>query len=343
METMLAHPPGAAEPNDAKDEANLAALMAREAKLGKYAALKEKAAAQIGRVPAPQGASKETAVAESEGGASGEGEVEAGPPKVPLAERLTTGKNAVIVEIVAGVVIVVALGFIWHAVRGVFIHPGYQRVAAAAPAKKAAPPKAPPVVVQTPAAPVAKVAAAAATSPASGSEPLAKVPAAKPVASGGAGVAKDSGVKPAAVISAPVARAPAVRAPVAKSVPSQPARSESAADEGPRVVEPDPASEEPIDVAQVEPKGPENIPAKIVSGPQPAFPSWAKTLDVGNVVRLDAVIDEKGNLGETKIVSGPRLLERSAQQAVQLWIFEPAHLGGKPAATHIILTVEFQR
>ena len=42
-------------------------------------------------------------------------------------------------------------------------------------------------------------------------------------------------------------------------------------------------------------------------------------------------------------MSGPRLLERAAEQAVQLWIFEPAQLGGKPTATHMILTVEFQR
>ncbi|HEY3967392.1 MAG TPA: energy transducer TonB, partial [Planctomycetaceae bacterium] len=72
-------------------------------------------------------------------------------------------------------------------------------------------------------------------------------------------------------------------------------------------------------------------------------PPWAKTLDVSSVVRLDAVIDEKGNLGETRIVSGPRLLERAAQQAVQLWIFEPAQLDGKPTAAHMVLTVEFQR
>ncbi len=109
------------------------------------------------------------------------------------------------------------------------------------------------------------------------------------------------------------------------------------------MVEPAPVSEEPRAEAPVAPKPPENIPAKIVEGSQPPLPPWAKNLDVATVVKLDAVIDEKGNLGETKIVSGPRLLERAAEQAVQLWIFEPAQAGGKPAASHMVLTVEFKR
>ena len=85
------------------------------------------------------------------------------------------------------------------------------------------------------------------------------------------------------------------------------------------------------------------MPAKILSAPQPPFPSWAKKLDVASVVKLDAAIDAKGNLEQTKIVAGPRLLERAAEQAVQLWIFEPAKLDGKPAESHMVLTVEFQR
>jgi TonB family protein len=332
---------GPADPSEAKDKANLAALMAREARLAKYAALKEKAATQIGRGPATQGASKGAEAAAGEAAASVEGEAgveeEAGPPKAPLSERLTTGKNAVIVEIVAGVAIAVALGFIWHAVRGLIIHPSYRPAAvAAAPVKKAAPPKAPAIVVQTPAAPVAKVAAAATAGLVNA--PGAKVSAARATVIASAPVAKVPAAKAAA--ETPVAVG---SAPVAGIVPSSPARSEPAEETGPRVVEPPPVSEEPKPEAPVAPKAPENISAKIVSAPQPSFPSWAKKLDVGGVVKLDAVIDEKGNLAETKIVSGPRLLERAAEQAVQLWIFQPAELDGKPAASHMVLTVEFQR
>jgi hypothetical protein len=306
-----AHLHNAADPADAKDEANLAALMAREARLAKYAALKEKAAAQIGRGPASRDASPGAAGAEKAEGADAAGnaiEHEAGPPEVPLVEKLTTGKNLIVSEIVVGVAIAVALAFIWHAVSGLFIHPTERPLVAAAPARKAAPPKAPlPVVVQTPAASVAKV------------------PAARPVV----------------VASAPVAKV-VPSAPAAKIVRPREVHTESAEDE-PHVVEPAPVAEEPKPVEPVAPKAPENIPAKIVEGSQPPLPPWAKNLDVATVVKLDAVIDEKGNLGETKIVSGPRLLERAAQQAVQLWIFQPAQTDGKPTASHMELTVEFKR
>ena len=330
-----ARPPGAAEPSDAKDQANLAALMAREARLAKYAALKDKAASQIGRGQPPPGAPKAAEAPAGEAGASVEGEAEvvAGPPKLPLSERLTTGKNALIVEIVAGVAIVVALGFVWHAVRGLIFHPSYRPVAAAT-VKKAVPLKAPPVVVQTPAASVAQVPAA--TPPAPVNAPAAT--AATPAVVASAPVAKATDAKASVATPSVVASAPA-----SKIVQPASARSEPAEETGPRVVEPPPVSEEPKPAEPVVAKAPEDIPAKILSAPQPGLPSWAKTLDVASVVKLDAVIDEKGNLGETKIVAGPRLLERAAQQAVQLWIFQPAQSDGKPAASHMVLTVEFQR
>lgn len=338
LRTMVAVPAGAhddgAESSDAKDKANLAALMARDAKLANFAkraALKESVAAGIGRSPTAEKASKgaegakgpesteKPKTAEGADGAGNAIEEEVGPPKVPLMDRLTTGKNLIYSEIAVSVAIVVAFFFIWHAVGGLIIHPSERPVAAVARASKAAPPKAPlPVVVQTPAAaPVAKVNAA---TPPSGNAPVAKVP-----------------VAPPAVVT---------RAPVVKIVRPFPSPSQSGPEtveeDGPHVVEPDP-SEPPEDVARAQPKDPENIPAKIVTESQPPLPPWAKTLDVGTVVRLDALIDENGDLGETRILSGPRLLERAAQQAVQLWIFEPAQLDGKPVATHIILTVEFQR
>jgi len=282
--------------------------------------LKDKAAATIGRGPAaPKDAEGAQGTGKAEGaeGAEGPGDTiveEAGPPPVPLMERLTTGKNLIISEIVLAVAIVVAFGFIWHAVSGLFIHRSDWPAAAAVPARKVAPPKKPqPVVAQTPAAPPVKIVIA--------KVPAAKVPAARAVV---------------------VTSAPVVKVVRPSPAPSQPAP-ETVEDDGPHVVEPQPVAEEPKPAEPVAPKPPENIPAKIIAGPQPPIPPWAKNLDVSGVVKLDAVIDENGNLGETRIVSGPRLLERAAEQAVQLWIFEPAQTGGKPIASHMVLTVEFKR
>jgi len=87
----------------------------------------------------------------------------------------------------------------------------------------------------------------------------------------------------------------------------------------------------------------ETIPAKILSQAPPSIPPWAKDLDMDRVVTLDAVIDEKGNVVETKPLSGPRLLQAAAERAVALWIFEPALSNGKPTTTHMVLTVQFQK
>jgi outer membrane biosynthesis protein TonB len=91
------------------------------------------------------------------------------------------------------------------------------------------------------------------------------------------------------------------------------------------------------------PNGGETIPARIVAQPPPAIPKWAKGLDTDGVVTVDALIDEKGNLRATKALSGPRVLQHEAERAVALWIFEPALTDGKPTATHMVLTVQFQR
>jgi TonB family protein len=84
------------------------------------------------------------------------------------------------------------------------------------------------------------------------------------------------------------------------------------------------------------------VPAKIVAQSQPGIPQWAKGLDTDGVVQLDALIDEKGNVKETKVLSGPRALQREAERVVALWMFEPATEDGKPTATHMVLTVQFQ-
>ena len=114
----------------------------------------------------------------------------------------------------------------------------------------------------------------------------------------------------------------------------------------PTAIDPEPAptaTEHAIHRKAEEPSEAKTIPAKIVSQTQPSLPPWATGLDVDPVVRLEVLIDEKGNVVETKPVSGPRLLQASAQRAVGLWIFEPALSDGKPIATHMVLTVEFQK
>jgi outer membrane biosynthesis protein TonB len=114
----------------------------------------------------------------------------------------------------------------------------------------------------------------------------------------------------------------------------------------PTAIDPEPApttEQHAVHRKAEEPDEAKTIPAKIVSQTQPSLPPWATGLDADPVVQVEVLIDEKGNVVETKAVSGPRLLQASAQRAVGIWIFEPALSDGKPIASHLVLTVEFQK
>jgi outer membrane biosynthesis protein TonB len=213
-----------------------------------------------------------------------------------------------IVEIVAGVAIVVAVGFIWHGISGTLFPP-------------ASPVTASPIRTKQKLQPVA---ARPATAPALGaaSSASASAKAAQP--------ANASAATPNAKL---LSSQPAPKATVPASVTKESKLSLE-------VVAP---AANPEGSRKAPASAPVLIPVKIVAQAQPALPEWAKGLDLDDVVKLDATIDEKGNLAATKVLSGARPLQRAAQDAVQLWIFEPAQLGGKPVSTHLILVVEFQR
>jgi len=181
--------------------------------------------------------------------------------------------------------------------------------------------------------------------------PILKKPQAKPGAA--ATVASNPG-KPAKQAVPATAAAPRIAAPSVAQVPAvRMEKNPSAEATSLEVVRPgDEAGGGEIDREtkpsprekhEPGPAAPVIVPAKIVSQFQPPLPPWAKDVDVYGVVTLDAEIDEKGNLGRMKLVSGPRVLESAAEAAVGLWIFQPAMENGKPTTTHMELTVEFQR
>lgn len=87
----------------------------------------------------------------------------------------------------------------------------------------------------------------------------------------------------------------------------------------------------------------DNAPARIVSQAAPAMPIWAQGTEMDHVVTLDALIDEKGNLVETKPLTGSHLLWPEAQRAVAIWVFAPAMKNGTPTSSRMVLTVQFQK
>jgi hypothetical protein len=229
------------------------------------------------------------------------------------------GKVSMPVGIAAAVLIVAALGFAWHAKRAFSRRASnHSDAVSAQPAPHVQPLSSQPS--PTPAA----TAATSATATSAAASPAATLPA------NAATAAPANGTPTAANIKAPPPSAAPAPANSASKVANNYADGTATLAQARHHKSKDPSVGE-------------TIPAKILSQAPPAIPSWAKKLDLDPVVRLDAVIDEKGNLKATKPLSGPRILQGEAARAVALWIFQPAMTDGKPTTTHMVLTVEFQR
>ena len=290
-----------AELEHGDDQKHLSALMERDARLAKFAAFKEKQAEKLQRDAAAKDSGRGTPAGAME--AEDALEPDAARTKVPLSEKLTTGKNATYLTIGAVVVIVVLLGFIWNAMRGVFIHPSDAPVASAT-----APPKPTAAPAPNPVTPDASPAIAAA-------------------------------IPPAATASARAPQPIVVPTPKATLAPRTHAETRTATNRREATAATDAASSSGQNQGGL--SSGEIIPARVVSQPQPTLPPWAKDMELDGVVTMDVTINEKGYVAATTVLSGPRALQREAERALSLWEFVPGRSGGKPASSHLKLSVEF--
>jgi len=81
---------------------------------------------------------------------------------------------------------------------------------------------------------------------------------------------------------------------------------------------------------------------RAISTPPPAFPPLARSARVQGTVVISAILDERGDVVEMKIVSGPVLLYQSALDAVARWKYEPTSLNGVPISVEMNINVVFQ-
>jgi TonB family protein len=295
---------------NANDARNLTALMALDAKRARRADVQKP-------IPA-QKTDPGTAAQKSPDANSPLGPTPSLQERVTAGvETLTSGKGLILSEVALSVVVLAALGFIWHAVRPLFSS-GNQRAAAASMR---------PSVASSTALP-----AQAATSIPAGGKVVVPQAASKPAINSALTEPMNSAPKKAGSVENVLRHAISQRS-VAET-PKSTAVTQNFVDR---------AEELKTSLANSSAAAAAKIPAKIVWQVQPGFPSWAKELEVDGVVKLDAVIDEDGNVTRTRIISGPRALQHSAQQAVMLWLFEPAQQDGKPVASHMTLTVVFQQ
>jgi TonB family protein len=73
----------------------------------------------------------------------------------------------------------------------------------------------------------------------------------------------------------------------------------------------------------------------------PVYPLAAIPLRLGGMVVLDTTIDEKGNVADVKVVSGPPLLTAAAIDAVRQWHYSPFLLNGKPVKMQKQVSINF--
>lgn len=80
-----------------------------------------------------------------------------------------------------------------------------------------------------------------------------------------------------------------------------------------------------------------------ISGAPPVYTEMARRAGVEGVVIVESVIDEEGNVTNTRILRGlPMGLNEAALEALETWKFKPATLEGRPVKVYYTLTVNFK-
>jgi TonB family protein len=79
-----------------------------------------------------------------------------------------------------------------------------------------------------------------------------------------------------------------------------------------------------------------------LSGAPPVYPEIARRAGVQGKVIVEAIIDQQGDVKNTRVLQGlPLGLDKAAVEAVKTWKFKPSTLEGKPVKVYYVLTVNF--
>ena len=80
-----------------------------------------------------------------------------------------------------------------------------------------------------------------------------------------------------------------------------------------------------------------------ISGKPPEYTEIARKSGIRGAVIVEAIIDERGNVTNARILKSlPLGLDQAALDAVQRWKFKPAMFEGRPVKVYYTLTVNFQ-
>lgn len=74
----------------------------------------------------------------------------------------------------------------------------------------------------------------------------------------------------------------------------------------------------------------------------PKYPPLARDAHITGEVVIDAILDERGNVTEMKVISGPPLFYSAAMDALREWKYEPTYLNDEPISVQLIVTITFR-
>ena len=83
-------------------------------------------------------------------------------------------------------------------------------------------------------------------------------------------------------------------------------------------------------------------PPQIISRVPPTYPSAARQHALRGEVRLNAEIDEHGDVRNVKVVAGNAILAAAAKDAVAKWKYKPGTLNGEPISTATEIRIVFE-
>lgn len=83
------------------------------------------------------------------------------------------------------------------------------------------------------------------------------------------------------------------------------------------------------------------LPAKLMKAANPVYPPEAMRNYITGDVKVEAVVEADGRVGEVKVLSGPKPLRDAAVEALKRYQYAPATQGGKAVASKVTATVKF--
>ena len=98
---------------------------------------------------------------------------------------------------------------------------------------------------------------------------------------------------------------------------------------------PPPAPKAPVRV------GGEISTPRLIHRVDPEYPLIAQSAQIEGMVILEATVDEKGAVSDTRVLRSHGVLDQAAVDAVEQWRYEPLRLNGKPTPFILTVTVSF--